>query len=182
MRQRAVIAMSLVLDPRLIIADEPTTALDVIVQEQILYRIGQLQQQLGSSMLLITHDISVVAETCDKIAVMYGGELMETGSVEQLFEDSHHPYTLGLQNAFPSIDERRELVSIPGSPPNLADPPSGCPFVPRCPFATEECGEPLPEIEVEEGHTTWCHEPMPFAEMREVAGKRETWITEVTSE
>ncbi len=182
MRQRAVIAMSLALDPRLIIADEPTTALDVIVQEQILYRIGQLQEEVGNSMFLITHDISVVAETCDRIGVMYGGKLMETGSVEQIFENSHHPYTLGLQNAFPSIDERRDLVSIPGAPPDLSNPPSGCPFVPRCPFSAEECGDPLPAVDIEDGHTSWCHEPTPFEEMREVSGDRETWQREVLPE
>ncbi len=176
MRQRAIIAMSLALDPKLVLADEPTTALDVIVQEQILYRLNELQRELGSSMLMITHDISVVAETCDKVIVMYGGEVMEAGSVEEIFDDAHHPYTLGLQNAFPSVEgDRRDLVSIPGSPPDLADPPAGCPFAARCPFATDVCSEPLPEQEVDPGHRVRCHEPVEFAEIRERSGERRLW-------
>lgn len=176
MRQRAIIAMALALEPKLIIADEPTTALDVIIQEQVLYRIRELQQQFRSSMLMITHDISVVAETCDKVIVMYGGEMMEAGSTKQIFQDAHHPYTLGLQNAFPSVDgEKKDLISIPGSPPDLANPPSGCPFQSRCPFATEECAQPLPEVEPESGHRIRCHEPVPFDQMKSDSDKRELW-------
>jgi len=140
MRQRVIIAMSLALDPDLIIADEPTTALDVIIQEQILYRIKELQRELGNSMVMVTHDITcVVAETCDSMVVMYGGELMESGNVDEIFNNAHHPYTLGLQNAFPSVEgEKRDLTSIPGSPPDLSNPPSGCPFATRCPFSAPE--------------------------------------------
>ena len=177
MRQRVIIAMSLALDPELIIADEPTTALDVIIQEQILYRIKQLQQELGNSMMMVTHDISVVAETCDTMAVMYGGELMEFGTVEEIFNNAHHPYTLGLQNAFPSVEAaQRELTSIPGSPPDLEDPPEGCPFASRCPFATTACGQELPTKEPVSGHRVRCHEPISFAQIRQEAGDDETWL------
>jgi oligopeptide/dipeptide ABC transporter ATP-binding protein len=176
MRQRAIIAMALALDPKLVIADEPTTALDVIVQEQILYRIKELQTEIDSSMLMITHDISVVAETCDKIVVMYGGELMEAGTTHDIFEDAHHPYTLGLQNAFPSIEgERKDLVSIPGFPPDLSNPPPGCPFAPRCPWAAEECEQPLAEQEVAEGHRVRCHAPTPFERIRASADDEALW-------
>ncbi|MDY6818146.1 MAG: ABC transporter ATP-binding protein [Halobacteriales archaeon] len=179
MRQRAIIAMALALDPKLIIADEPTTALDVIVQEQILYRIRELQQEFGSSMLMITHDISVVAETCDKVVVMYGGEVMEAGTAQQIFKDAYHPYTLGLQNAFPSVaGEKRDLISIPGSPPDLSNPPMGCPFQSRCPFATEDCEQPLVETSPEENHRVRCHEPVPFEQIRSESNKKELWQTQ----
>lgn len=177
MRQRVIIAMSLALDPDLIIADEPTTALDVIVQEQILYRIKELQRELGNSMMMVTHDISVVAETCDSMVVMYGGEVMEAGDVHEIFDNAHHPYTLGLQNAFPSVEgERRDLTSIPGSPPDLSNPPTGCPFASRCPFSAPECSEPLQEKEPVEGHRVRCHEPVPFEQMRRESREDETWV------
>ena len=176
MRQRAIIAMSLALDPRLIIADEPTTALDVIVQKQILYRIREIQEEINSSMVMITHDISVVAETCDKVVVMYGGEIMEAGSVEEIFDDAYHPYTLGLQNAFPSIQgEPDELISIPGSPPDLSQDAAGCPFQARCPYASDVCTQSLPTKEVAPGHRVRCHEPIPFEEIRETADERDRW-------
>jgi len=176
MRQRVIIAMSLALDPDFIIADEPTTALDVIIQEQILYRIKELQQELDNSMMMVTHDISVVAETCDSMVVMYGGELMEAGNVDEIFNNAHHPYTLGLQNAFPSVEgEKRDLTSIPGSPPDLSGPLEGCPFAPRCPFASPVCGEKLPTKEPVESHRVRCHEPDTFEQIREETGKDETW-------
>jgi len=179
MRQRVIIAMSLALDPDLIIADEPTTALDVIIQEQILYRIKELQRELGNSMVMVTHDISVVAETCDSMVVMYGGELMESGNVDEIFNNAHHPYTLGLQNAFPSVEgEKRDLTSIPGSPPDLSNPPSGCPFATRCPFSAPECEEPLSTVEPVEGHQVRCHEPIPFEQVRNRSGKDETWLSQ----
>jgi oligopeptide/dipeptide ABC transporter ATP-binding protein len=178
MRQRVIIAMSLALDPGLIIADEPTTALDVIIQEQILYRIKELQRELGNSMVMVTHDISVVAETCDSMVVMYGGELMESGGVDEIFNDAHHPYTLGLQNAFPSVEgEKRDLTSIPGSPPDLADPPTGCPFASRCPFSAPECEEALPTTELGGGHRVRCHEPIPFEQIRNRSREDETWLS-----
>lgn len=176
MRQRAIIAMALALKPKLIIADEPTTALDVIVQEQILHRINELQNEINSSMLMITHDISVVAATCDKVAVMYGGKLMETAKSDEIFNNAHHPYTLGLQNAFPSIEgEKKDLVSIPGFPPNLTNPPKGCPFAARCPWEAPECHQPLPEIDLGDGHRVMCHEPEPFERIREMSDDKELW-------
>lgn len=176
MRQRAIIAMALVHNPKLIIADEPTTALDVIVQEQILHRMNELQKEINSSMLMITHDISVVAQTCDKVAVMYGGELMEVGTTDQVYNDAHHPYTLGLQNAFPSIEgEKQDLVSIPGFPPDLSNPPTGCPFAARCPWSAPVCEQPLPEVEIDDGHRVMCHEPTPFEQVRETADEKERW-------
>ena len=120
MRQRAIIAMSLILQPALVIADEPTTSLDVIVQDQIFKNIKTLQSKIGFSLLLVTHDIALVIENCDDIAVMYGGRIMETGSVETVIHDTFHPYTLGLKNAFPNIRQRTaELISIPGVPPRV---------------------------------------------------------------
>jgi peptide/nickel transport system ATP-binding protein len=158
MRQRAMIAMALALDPSLILADEPTTALDVIMQDQILNRIGAIQDEINSSMIVITHDVAVVAETCDRVVVMYAGELVEEGPVEEIFEQPYHPYTLGLKSAFPNIRRvEQDLVSIGGSPPDLVDPPSGCRFAPRCPLARPECTrESPPEVDVN-GLRTKCH-------------------------
>jgi oligopeptide/dipeptide ABC transporter ATP-binding protein len=147
MRQRAMIAMALALEPSLILADEPTTALDVITQDHILEEINDLKQDLGSSMLIITHDISVVAETCDRVGVMYGGELVEVGPIEEVFVNPEHPYTLGLLNAFPTIEgEERDLITMTGSPPDLADPPTGCSFYDRCPYREPRCAEHPPRL------------------------------------
>jgi oligopeptide/dipeptide ABC transporter ATP-binding protein len=147
MRQRAMIAMALALDPALIIADEPTTALDVITQDHILEEINILTETLGSSMFIITHDISVVAETCDNVGVMYGGELVETGPIDEVFVEPEHPYTLGLLNAFPTIEEGEdELITMPGQPPDLRDPPSGCQFYERCPYREPRCKTDVPEL------------------------------------
>jgi len=127
-------------------------------------------------MMMVTHDISVVAETCDSMVVMYGGELMEAGNVDEIFNNAHHPYTLGLQNAFPSVEgEKRDLTSIPGSPPDLTEPLEGCPFAARCPFASPVCDEELPTQEPVEGHRVRCHEPVPFKQIRDDAGNDETW-------
>src|SRR5690606_11725972 len=129
MKQRAVIAMALACNPQVIIADEPTTALDVMVQAQVLQAIAELREQLGLSMILVSHDLSVVAQTCDEVAVMYAGKIVEYGPVEEIFLRPKHPYTQGLVQAFPDIHaERAPIVSIPGTPPNLLDPPSGCRF------------------------------------------------------
>ena len=147
MKQRAVIAMALALDPRLIIADEPTTALDVVTQAQILARLATLRRNHGMALLFITHDISVVVQTCDTVTVMYAGKVMESGAVREVFGAPFHPYTMGLRNAFPTLaGAQRELISIPGSPPSLLDVPKGCRFAARCPFATDRCREeePLP--------------------------------------
>jgi peptide/nickel transport system ATP-binding protein len=159
MKQRAMIALALALNPSFIIADEPTTALDVITQDRILAEIRKLQEQLKMAMMIITHDVSVVAEVSDKIAVMYAGLIMETGRTTHVFKNTAHPYTAGLLGSFPSIKgERRRLESIPGFPPDLVNPPSGCPFHPRCQYAKEECHQRRPEgVEVEAGHISYCH-------------------------
>lgn len=178
MKQRANIALALALNPLLIIADEPTTALDVIVQDQIFQRILNIQKKLNCSMLLITHDISLVAENCDMMAVMYAGKIMEYSDVSRVFNSPYHPYTLGLKNAFPSISRPKDqsLISIPKSPPSLIDPPSQCRFCPRCPFPTKICWEKEPEIiEIEKNHFVACHHLHRVDEMRERSAKRETW-------
>lgn len=177
MKQRAIIAMALALNPSLVIADEPTTALDVVVQDRILNQIIQIQQEINSSMIFITHDISVVSETCNTIIVMYGGKMMEKASTRNFFRNPHHPYTLGLQNAFPSImDIGEELISIPGSPPNLLHPQPGCRFQERCPFATDRCLSEDPELkEVSEDHFVACHYTEEVERFREETKKRETW-------
>jgi len=140
MRQRVMIAMALATDPEVVIMDEPTTALDVVVQRDILAQIVELKERLGFAVLFITHDLSLLLELADRIAVMYAGRLMETGASQDLIRDPAHPYTRGLLNSFPSIrGPRRELTGIPGSPPDLRDPLAGCPFVPRCGFAVPAC-------------------------------------------
>ena len=140
MKQRAVIAMAMACGPDLLIADEPTTALDVIIQDRILEELENLQEEFGVSILVISHDISVMAEICDRMAVMYGGKVMEAGPKEDIFEGTANPYTLGLKNSFPTITSTdQELVSIPGTPPTLREPDEGCRFRERCPFAVEEC-------------------------------------------
>ncbi len=150
MKQRAMIAMALVLEPDLVIADEPTTALDVISQDTILYYLEQLQKELDAAILLITHDMSVVAELCDRTAVMYAGKLAEVGPTESVFESPYHPYTMGLRNAFPTAHAKtaeQKIVSIPGSPPELSEVSEQCRFAPRCPFAAPECLEQTPPME-----------------------------------
>ncbi|PSQ23917.1 ABC transporter ATP-binding protein [Halobacteriales archaeon QS_8_65_32] len=179
MKQRAVIAMAIACDPDLIIADEPTTALDVIVQDAVLQELEDLQEELGISLLIISHDISVIAETCDRVGVMYGGKLMELGPTEAVFEEPANPYTLGLRNSFPDIESTGEqLVSIPGTPPTLEDPEPGCRFRDRCPFAVAECKSehpPLTNVEGSPGHASACYRLDALAEMRERATEEETW-------
>lgn len=177
MRQRVMIAMSLSLNPDLIVADEPTTALDVIVKDQILDRIDRIQKQLNKSLLLVTHDISVVAENCDKTIVMYGGKIVEYAATGPLLRQPFHPYTLGLKNAFPQLKgPLQELISIPGSPPDLTNPPSGCRFHPRCPFARQQCiDEEPPILEVEPNHYSACHFPELAEAFREQATDGELW-------
>jgi peptide/nickel transport system ATP-binding protein len=177
MRQRAMIAMSLALEPSLIIMDEPTTGLDVLVQERIIRNLLEIRKDIRSSILLITHDISVIAEMSDRIGIMYAGRLMEVGSAIDLFEDPYHPYTLGLKNAFPSIKAPgKELISIPGSPPNLMGKLPGCTFVSRCPFAVEACEvERPPDREVGAGHRAACHRLDDIAQIRAQANEKRTW-------
>lgn len=174
-RQRAIIALALALEPDLVIADEPTTGLDVVVQEKILDLIKEIQSRHGSSMIFITHDISAVAETADRIGVMYGGQLVEQGRINEVLKNSSHPYTMGLRNAFPSLDTGQELVSIPGQPPDLIHPPTGCVFVERCPFATSEC-ETKPVMEkVNPDHEAKCHYIDQADDMREQSKQSELW-------
>jgi oligopeptide/dipeptide ABC transporter ATP-binding protein len=140
MRQRVMIAMALAADPEVVIMDEPTTALDVVVQRDILAQIVELEETLGFSILFITHDLSLLLELADRIAVMYAGRLMETGRSQDIMRDPAHPYTRGLLNSFPSLHgPRRELAGIPGVPPDLRDTEPGCPFIPRCQYATDAC-------------------------------------------
>jgi len=160
MRQRALIAMALACNPKLLIADEPGTALDVIVQAQVLQLMRNLKEKLGLSMVMISHDLSIVAEVCEKIAIMYAGNIVEYGDVQAIFEEPLHPYTQGLIGAFPSIKgERKKLISIPGQPPDLLRPPTGCRFHPRCPFAMEVCKKDVPALEKQgtREHYVACH-------------------------
>jgi peptide/nickel transport system ATP-binding protein len=161
MRQRAMIAMALVNDPRLLIADEPTTALDVTVQAQILDLISKLQEELGTAVILITHDLGVVAEVADRIAVMYAGRIVEYADKRDLFRAPEHPYTWGLLQSIPRLDRPRdeELVPIPGRPPSLINRPSGCHFHPRCPYVRPRHREVDPQLEPlpdDSTHTVAC--------------------------
>ncbi|TFG31951.1 ABC transporter ATP-binding protein [Candidatus Thorarchaeota archaeon] len=159
MLQRAIIAQALACDPQLIIADEPVTALDVIVQNKILDLLRKLQDKYNLAVLFITHDLSVVAENCHDVGIMYAGNLVEVGSVESVFKQSLHPYSYKLIGAFPSIvGPKKRLEFIPGSPPNLLNLPTGCRFHPRCPYAQDICTNQIPELrEIEEGHFAKCH-------------------------
>jgi oligopeptide/dipeptide ABC transporter ATP-binding protein len=140
LRQRVVIAIALSGDPQLILCDEPTTALDVTIQDQILKLLSSLREELGVALVFVSHDLAVIAQTCQRVAVMYGGQVVETGTVDAVFREPRHPYTLSLLRSVPDYDQVRDrLATIPGSPPDLAAPPHGCPFHPRCPFAQDDC-------------------------------------------
>ena len=158
MRQRVMIAIALASDPKLLLADEPTTALDVTIQDQILKLILQLRDAFGMSVVFVTHDLGVVAGTCDRVAVMYAGRLIETGTVRDVFAEPHHPYTLGLIGSVPrSGGERKMLTSIEGTPPSLSAIPEGCAFNPRCDFATDRCRVERPLLATfEPGRTVAC--------------------------
>ena len=159
MRQRAMIAMALACDPAILIGDEPTTALDVMVQAQILALLEELRRDLGLSLILITHDLSVVAETCDRVLVMYAGRVAEEGPIRVVFERPRHPYTQALLSAYPNIHaDRRTLEVIPGSPPDLRDPPPGCRFAARCSFVMDVCRSVVPpETPTDDGVRVACH-------------------------
>jgi len=159
MRQRAMIATALSCNPKLLIADEPTTALDVTIQAQIVDLVKGLRDEFGMGIIWITHDLGVIAEICTKVIVMYGGMIMETGTVNEIFHESQHPYTIGLHHSIPRLDLKRKerLIPIKGSPPDLMNPPEGCPFSPRCKYAMRVCLEkPAPLFEVSEGHRSSC--------------------------
>ncbi len=159
MRQRVMIAMALANHPDLLIADEPTTALDVTIQDQILKQLRSLQREWDTSIIFITHDLGVVAELCQRVLVMYGGLIMEEAGIDDLFESPSHPYTLGLLSSIPALNQDKDsrLSSIPGSPPDMTRPPEGCPFAPRCPYARQICAkEPPPYVSVGEGHRSMC--------------------------
>ena len=159
MKQRVVIGTGIVNNPKILIADEPTTALDVTVQAQILDLINELKEKYRATVILITHNLGVVAETADRVGVMYAGKIVEIGSVDQIFKNPLHPYTKGLLKAVPNPMTRIErLEAIPGTVPNLITPPGGCRFHPRCPYATEVCKQKIPElVEIEDGHFVACH-------------------------
>ena len=160
MRQRVMIAMALVNDPDLLIADEPTTALDVTTQAQILELMNRLQREFGSAIIIITHDLGVVAETADEVVVMYAARVAEKGTVDEIFTRPHHPYTWGLLGSLPRLDtDTDRLVQIPGQPPSLLNPPRGCRFHPRCPYVMEVCKNEEPQLKSvsnETGHLQAC--------------------------
>ena len=159
MRQRAVIAMTLALDPKMIIMDEPTTALDVVVERDIMAQLAELKRNFGFTIMLISHDLSLMGEICDRIGVMYGGRLAEIAAAEQVIYDPKHPYTAGLINSFPLLsDSKKQLTGIGGNPVNLYDPPSGCYFWPRCPRVKDVCKRAVPPlIAIESGRQVACH-------------------------
>ncbi len=164
MRQRAMIAMALLCEPAVLIADEPTTALDVTIQAQILELIDELRKKEGVGVILITHDLGVVARLADRVAVMYAGRIIEQGTAEAIFSDPRHPYTVGLARSIPRLEEKRKtrLVPIVGMPPSLSKLPSGCPFRPRCPARLPICSEKYPERRVlDDGREVYCHETDP---------------------
>lgn len=159
MKQRAMIAMALACDPKLIIADEPTTALDVMVQAQILNLLDKLRKEVNMGLILISHNLSILGETCDKIAVMYAGKIVELGNVEDIYNNNMHPYTNKLLSSFPNIHKEKKIPEpIDGIPPDLINPPSGCRFHPRCLYAENICKEKEPEmIKINENHDYSCH-------------------------
>ncbi len=177
MRQRAAIALALALRPRLVLADEPVTALDVVVQHHILRRLRQLRAELSLSVVLITHDISVIAQTCDRMAVMYAGKIVEVGPTVDVFARPRHPYTMGLQNSFPNLLRPQEtLIPIEGAPPDLLAPPPGCRFAPRCPFAVDRCVTDAPPLrELEPGRWAACHRAEEAGDLRVQAQEAQRW-------
>jgi peptide/nickel transport system ATP-binding protein len=173
-RQRVMIALALACRPSLVIADEPTTALDVVMQAQVLQLLERLREQLGLALILISHDLGVLAETCDRIAVMYAGRIVEIGTVASVFDDPQHPYTKRLLATKPVIGGARELAApIPGGPPDPDQMPTGCRFAPRCPYAAPECGRDPALRDVKPAHAAACHFA-PWSEWPEVADRAPT--------
>ena len=159
MRQRAMIAMALVCHPELLIADEPTTALDVTIQAQIVDLLLSLREKLGTSILIIAHDMGVVADIADRVTIMYAGMVVESGTVEEIFYNPRHPYTWGLLKSIPKpgVNGKERLIPIDGTPPDLLDPPVGCPFADRCDYAMAVCREQMPETtQLSDTHQTRC--------------------------
>ncbi|WP_028830301.1 ABC transporter ATP-binding protein [Proteocatella sphenisci] len=178
MRQRAMIAMALSCEPKLLIADEPTTALDVTIQAQILELMKDLKDRLNTSIILITHDLGVVADVCSRIIVMYGGLIMEEGTSEEIFYEPKHPYTLGLMKSIPKVSDKENkerLIPIDGTPPDLLKPPAGCPFAPRCEYAMKVCMTQMPEYtKTSETHRAACwllHPDAPKVDYTKGVGK-----------
>jgi oligopeptide/dipeptide ABC transporter ATP-binding protein len=167
MRQRVMIAMALACEPKLLIADEPTTALDVTIQAQILDLLRDLVSQRDTALILITHDLGVVAGTCERVHVMYAGMLVETGTADQLFASPRHPYTLGLLQSVPRLDtgRRQKLQPIAGAPRNMLSEPTDCPFAPRCRYEVDQSRQEVPQLrELEKGHAVACFNPVPADE------------------
>jgi oligopeptide transport system ATP-binding protein len=160
MRQRVMISMALLCQPAILFADEPTTALDVTVQAQILDLIKDLTAKMGTTVVLVTHDLGVVASICDRVVVLYGGRIMESGPAERIFSDPRHPYTKGLLDSMPRLDEATHgtLHTIPGQPPSLSMPTPGCPFEPRCEYRQPRCKIEMPPLQIAEGRSLACHE------------------------
>lgn len=177
MRQRAMIAIALACNPELLIADEPTTALDVTIQAQVLDLMKDLRDKMDTAIILITHDLGVVAETAERVIVMYAGMMIESGTVQELFANPKHPYTWGLMESKPNpnSEHKSRLVPIEGSPPDLFSPPKGCPFAPRCKYAMEICMEEMPpafEVGKEHSSKCWLNDPRaPLAEIEVAAGR-----------
>ncbi|MBV8689827.1 MAG: ABC transporter ATP-binding protein, partial [Candidatus Eremiobacteraeota bacterium] len=159
MRQRVMIAMALSCEPKVLIADEPTTALDVTIQAQILELMNEMQERTGAAIILITHDLGVVAEVCENVLVMYGGNMVEYATAEQIFDQPKMPYTQGLLTSLPRLDATKpeRLVPIKGQPPNLLRLPPGCAFAPRCAFRMPICDEPVPLYDFKDGHVARCY-------------------------
>jgi oligopeptide transport system ATP-binding protein len=176
MRQRVMIAMALACDPQLIIADEPTTALDVTIQAQIMDLLKELRRKLGTAIILITHDLGVVAGAADRVIVLYGGRIAEAGPVRQIYHSPTHPYTWGLLRSVPRVDagDKKRLVPIDGQPPDLLKPPAGCRFAPRCPYALSICEKQSPSLDpVGQQHVSacWLNHPMAPRVERPTFGK-----------
>lgn len=158
MRQRVIIALATFMSPNVVLADEPTTALDVVVQRGILMMLTKLQKQLKNTMVIVSHDMGVHYQITDRIGIMYSGSMIELGPTEKIFEEPIHPYTIMLVNSLPKVGDKSAKVGIPGRPPALKDPPPGCRFAPRCPYATDKCREAAPKFrEIKPGRFAACH-------------------------